>query len=55
MSTYNIDPAPEARGLHKQRKAAEKDAKRKVVKHVVIVGAGAAGMVCKVSSARCLG
>lgn len=52
MSTYNIDPAPEARPLNKQRKAAEKEAKGHVVKHVVIIGAGAAGMVCKVSSAR---
>lgn len=50
MSTYNLDPAPEARRLHKQRKAAEKDAKSKVVKHVVIVGAGAAGMVCQEGS-----
>lgn len=53
MSTYNIDPQPEIRRLHKQRKAAEKEAKRKAVKHVVIVGAGAAGMVCQGSSSNC--
>lgn len=53
MSTYSLDPAPEARRLHKQRKAAEKDAKSKALKHVVIVGAGAAGMVCQGSSAGC--
>lgn len=52
MSTFNIDPFPEVRRYHKQKEKAEKDAKRKAVKHVVIVGAGAAGMVCQGSSSH---
>lgn len=52
MSTYTYDPEPELSRLSEQRKASDKDAKSRVVKHIVIVGAGAAGMVCKVTSAR---